>query len=258
MLRTLTAALSQGEREVIRIEAARLRAMKGKAQRAKSKAQRAKSEVRRTRPEQRSEIRGRRSVRLCRGAWPRIPSPSGRGSGFTAPRDENPPATSTPRGLPARGPRPAGGTDTMLRTHTPALSQGEREGLIAAWFDKVTHTRNAGRGERGIGRAFLYYLKSSRQNVGVIRTCLNTNYCRGPLSKTLRAKKPKRKCVQRLNLREVKVNENQPDTSADDTDCRSQRQLFAGTQELKHSHRSGRAACPASFYCPLPMLKPTS
>ena len=46
MLRTLTPALSQGERELLSIEAARARAMNGKAQRAKSKVQRARSEVR--------------------------------------------------------------------------------------------------------------------------------------------------------------------------------------------------------------------
>ena len=44
----------------------------------------------------------------------------------------------------------------LLRTLTPALSQGERDELIAVCVDKVTHIRDdAGRGERGIGRAFL-------------------------------------------------------------------------------------------------------
>ena len=47
MLRTLTPALSQGERDVILFAAAWLRAMNGKAQRAKSKVQSARSEVRR-------------------------------------------------------------------------------------------------------------------------------------------------------------------------------------------------------------------
>src|SRR6266568_9346541 len=81
MLRTLTPALSQGERELLPIEAARVRAMNGKAQRAKSKAQRVKRMLNLTRPEQRSGVRGRRSVRPCRSTLPRIPSPSGRGSG---------------------------------------------------------------------------------------------------------------------------------------------------------------------------------
>jgi hypothetical protein len=147
---------------------------------------------------------------------------------------QRPPHAGCPRGDP--------GPQVVLRlccAPSPRRSpKGRRRGspLYATLGSHICRTLGVASGALG---ELPYYLDSSRPKCREALRARLIYYCRDPLLNPLRAKKPKIKCLRRLSLGEIKVN----DKSAGYIRRlrRLRRELLDGTQEL--SILTGQEGC---------------